>query len=80
MQTALDVLEFLSDQLADVETTWSMGTFGAVAELTRDSGETTARGGICVAAAGGLPSSTFPAGICGGRKSETCASAFTCAN
>jgi hypothetical protein len=64
---ATDMLEFLSGQLADVETTWSMGTFGAIAEFARDGGETavphrdshsvaiaTARGGIRLAAADGL--------------------------
>jgi hypothetical protein len=54
-----DFLDFVVEQLTDVETTWSIGTFGAIAEFNRDAGETamfdrdakaawvtTARGGI----------------------------------
>jgi hypothetical protein len=61
--TAADILEFLSRQLANVETTWSMGTFGAIAEFSRDADEAaelhcddrtisvvTARGGLRIAA------------------------------
>ncbi len=33
------VIDFLADQLADVEAGWSVGTFGAIAEFTRESGE-----------------------------------------
>jgi hypothetical protein len=64
---AAEMLELLSGQLADAETTWSMGTFGAIAEFARDGRETTtlrkdsdsaavvtARGGMRVAAAAGL--------------------------
>jgi hypothetical protein len=67
MTAAANTLEFLSRQLANVETTWSMGTFGAIAEFVRDSDETathqrdadavavvTGRGGIRVAATAGL--------------------------
>jgi len=34
-----DVTAFLAEQLADCETHWSLGTFGALAEFTRDAGE-----------------------------------------
>ena len=34
-----DVLNLLADQLADAETAWSLGTFGAIAEFTRDADE-----------------------------------------
>jgi hypothetical protein len=64
MTAAPDILKFLSGQLSNVETTWSMGTVGAIAEFARDSGETavlhrdsdavaiaTGRGGMCIAAA-----------------------------
>ncbi|UFZ02654.1 hypothetical protein LQG66_25715 [Bradyrhizobium ontarionense] len=53
-------IDQLRDFLADVETGWSLGTFGAIGEFTRDAGElveliddsgmigaVTARGGIC---------------------------------
>jgi hypothetical protein len=33
-------LGFLADRLADAETAWSLGTFGAIAEFTRDADET----------------------------------------
>jgi hypothetical protein len=59
----VEVLDFLSDHLADSATGWSMGTFGAIAEFTRDADEAaelcrseraisavTARGGLRVAA------------------------------
>ena len=58
-----DLLNFLADQLRDVETAWSVGAFGAIAEFTRDAEETaaldrdadaisviTARGGIRIEA------------------------------
>ena len=32
-------MNFLADQLADIEAGWSVGTFGAIAEFTRDLGE-----------------------------------------
>ena len=59
--SAAVALDFLAGQLADVEVGWSLGTFGAIAEFTRDADETvaldrsddavsavTARGGICI--------------------------------
>ena len=33
------LMDFLADQLADLEAGWSVGTFGAIAEFTRDHGE-----------------------------------------
>ena len=61
MTSAAVALDFLAGQLADVEVGWSLGTFGAIAEFTRDADETvaldrsddavsavTARGGICI--------------------------------
>ena len=58
-----DVLNLLADQLADAETAWSLGTFGAIAEFTRDADEgvtldrddrsvsaVTARGGVRIEA------------------------------
>jgi hypothetical protein len=58
-----NLLDFLAGQLTDVETAWSVGTFGAIAEFTRDVDETaafdhhahaismvTARGGMCIEA------------------------------
>ena len=35
-------LDFLAEHLTDVETAWSVGTFGAIAEFTRDAEETAA--------------------------------------
>jgi hypothetical protein len=59
VRSAPDLLDFLHEQLTDAETAWSLGTFGAIAEFTRDAEETatldrdanavwvvTARGGI----------------------------------
>ena len=59
MTSAPTLLEFLAERLADAETAWSLGTFGAIAEFTRDADETatftraedmisavTARGGL----------------------------------
>jgi hypothetical protein len=56
-----NLLDLLADQIADAETAWSLGTFGAIAEFTRDADEAaviaragdgvvvvTARGGICI--------------------------------
>ena len=38
--TATDhLMDFLADRLADIEAGWSVGTFGAIAEFTRDHGE-----------------------------------------
>lgn len=57
-----DLMEVVADRLADSETTWSVGTFGAIAGFSRDAGEAatlareprvasvvTARGGIRLA-------------------------------
>ena len=40
MTSAPTLLGFLADRLADAETAWSLGTFGAIAEFTRDADET----------------------------------------
>jgi hypothetical protein len=37
MVTTDDLIDFLAGQLADVEAGWSFGTFGAIAEFTRDA-------------------------------------------
>jgi len=34
-----DLVEFLADQVADSNVAWSLGTFGAIAEFTRDADE-----------------------------------------
>jgi hypothetical protein len=60
-------IDILASQLADVETGWSLGTFGAIAEFTRDAGEpaslqrtretiavVTARGGLRIEPPAGL--------------------------
>lgn len=39
MTTANPLMEFLASQLADAEAGWSVGTFGAIAEFTREAGE-----------------------------------------
>jgi uncharacterized protein DUF6925 len=57
------LLDILADRISDVETGWSLGTFGAIAEFTRDAHEAAAiaregnrvvvvtpRGGICLQA------------------------------
>lgn len=62
-----EVLAFLAGQMADPEIGWSLGTFGAIAEFTRDAGEpatlahgegtasvVTARGGVRIEVAPGL--------------------------
>jgi len=36
---AADIFAFLDDQMADHDTTWSLGTFGAIAEFARDPNE-----------------------------------------
>ena len=67
MRREIDLLDFLAGQLTDVETAWSIGTFGAIAEFTRDAGErtvvdrdagsvqaVTTRGGIRIEAREGL--------------------------
>jgi Family of unknown function (DUF6925) len=63
---AADIFTFLADQLADHDTTWSLGTFGAIAEFARDPDEpvalrrgavlaaVTARGAIRIAAGAGV--------------------------
>jgi hypothetical protein len=33
------LIDFLAGRLADTETGWSLGTFGAIAEFTRDANE-----------------------------------------
>jgi len=61
------LLDFLAGQLADTETSWSLGTFGAIAGFTRDADEpaalhrtsrtlavATARGGLRMEASGAL--------------------------
>jgi len=35
----VEVLDFLAGQLADTETAWSLGSFGAIAEFMRDADE-----------------------------------------
>ncbi|MGB7099117.1 MAG: hypothetical protein WBD95_10175, partial [Xanthobacteraceae bacterium] len=42
MSEKADLLDFLIDQLTHIETGWSVGTFGAIAEFTRDADETAA--------------------------------------
>jgi hypothetical protein len=37
-----DLLDFLANQLADADAAWSLGTFGAIAEFTRDADEAAA--------------------------------------
>ncbi len=39
MTTVPQLSDLLADQTADVETAWSLGTFGAIAEFTRDASE-----------------------------------------
>jgi hypothetical protein len=39
MATTDNLMDFLAGQLADIEAGWSVGTFGAIAEFTRDAGE-----------------------------------------
>ncbi len=61
MAVTAHLMDFLAGQLADVEAGWSLGTFGAIAEFTRDAGEpghlnqtpdgisiVTDRGGLCI--------------------------------
>jgi hypothetical protein len=61
------VFAFIAEQIADAETEWSLGTFGAIAEFRREAGEpvaltragtslaaVTAGGGIRIAPAAGL--------------------------
>jgi hypothetical protein len=64
---SVDLSDFLADQLADAETSWSIGSFGAIAEFVRDIDETvtlqrvegstsavTARGGLRIKLQGEL--------------------------
>ena len=39
MTATADIAAFLDAQMADAETQWSLGTFGAIAEFARDAGE-----------------------------------------
>ena len=39
MSGPTELLDFLVNQIADVDTGWSIGTFGAIAEFTRDVDE-----------------------------------------
>ena len=68
MSDATDHLDWLSAQLADAETAWSVGSFGAIAEFMRDAGEAisfqrtggsisaiTARGGLRIEAHDSAP-------------------------
>jgi len=67
MTTTDHFMDFLGDQLADIQAGWSVGTFGAIAEFTRDPGEpaelrrtgdaisiVTARGGVRIVPRPGL--------------------------
>jgi hypothetical protein len=42
MTAAADIVAFLAAQVADTETQWSLGTFGAIAEFARDADEAAA--------------------------------------
>lgn len=42
MSEKTDLLDFLANQLADADTALSLGTFGAIAEFTRDADEAAA--------------------------------------
>ena len=56
MTSAPIVMDFLGEQLTDVETASSVGTFGAVTEFTRDADEmaTLARAHGMISASGAL--------------------------
>lgn len=67
MTGSANLLDLLAGQLGDAETAWSVGTFGAIAEFTRDADEATtlaradgavlamtARGGLRIETAHGL--------------------------
>jgi len=67
MMTTDHLIDFLAGQLADTEAGWSFGTFGAIAEFTRDAGEpvslvctheavsvVTAKGGLRIVPCSGL--------------------------
>jgi hypothetical protein len=60
-----DLMEFLAEQAADNEVAWSLGTFGALAEFTRDANEPVAlnradRSISAVTARGGLRITLHP--------------------
>ena len=42
MSGSTDLLDLIAGQVTDAETAWSIGTFGAIAEFTRDAEETAA--------------------------------------
>jgi hypothetical protein len=59
MISKADVLKLLTEQIIDVETQWSAGTFGGIAEFSRDPGEaarltTSEKGVAAVTARGGV--------------------------
>ena len=59
MISQADVLKLLTEQIMDVETQWSAGTFGGIAEFSRDPGEavrlaTSAQGVAAVTERGGV--------------------------
>lgn len=63
MTTPADIAAFISDQIADPQTQWSVGSFGAIAEFARDAEEpvsltplsaVTARGAIRIEPLAGL--------------------------
>lgn len=65
MTAANDVMDFLAGQLADSDVGWSLGTFGAIAEFTRDADELaalqrTAGAVSAVTGRGGLRIATSP--------------------
>jgi len=81
---------FLSAQLADAETQWSLGTFGAIAEFARDPDEpvallpasaVTARGAIRIDPVSGMQPFAFEVATKAGpsRRVALCLSDDTCA-
>jgi hypothetical protein len=59
MMSQTDVLKLLTEQIMDPETQWSLGTFGGIAEFSRDPGEavhlvTSEMGVAAVTARGGI--------------------------
>jgi hypothetical protein len=67
MMSQAEISKLLADQILDVDTQWSLGTFGGIAEFSRDPGEAvtlstseqdvvavTARGGIAIRSVEGL--------------------------
>ena len=62
--SSFDVTAFLAGQIADCETDWSLGTFGALAEFSRDAEEpaTVSHGGLeTVTLRGGIRLAPLPA-------------------